>query len=288
MVGQDEEVADGPLNCSRSELSTYLQALAAGFAPTSCWDTCPSQQLRLIRIVSKSYQTGRRTVCFHGFQFLEMSRRLTDDLGEDSSTWWRADSLVKTSVRPAKAKASKDAGQDSGASSPASLGKWIPRTCSWKTPPSSQNGDSTACSVTWPACGTMRSGVVWERTTLAPLTDANASGSWPTPKAYSYDQSHTPGLTTLDIRVRGLYRDKARYWPTPMARDWKERGTSPGVQARKSPCLPAAVQIAAPQAGGLLNPRWVEWLMGWPIGWTSCEPLEMAKFLPWRQQRGPV
>ena len=27
-----------------------------------------------------------------------------------------------------------------------------------------------------------------------------------------------------------------------------------------------------------LNPSWVEWLMGWPIGWTDLKPLEMDKF----------
>jgi hypothetical protein len=26
--------------------------------------------------------------------------------------------------------------------------------------------------------------------------------------------------------------------------------------------------------GGSLNPAWVEWLMGFPIGWTDCEPSE--------------
>ena len=31
--------------------------------------------------------------------------------------------------------------------------------------------------------------------------------------------------------------------------------------------------------GGRLNPEWVEWLMGWPIGWTACEPVEMESFL---------
>jgi hypothetical protein len=30
-----------------------------------------------------------------------------------------------------------------------------------------------------------------------------------------------------------------------------------------------------------------EWLMGWPIGWTDLKPLEMAKFLEWRQQHSP-
>ncbi len=26
------------------------------------------------------------------------------------------------------------------------------------------------------------------------------------------------------------------------------------------------------QAGGSLNPTWVEWLMGFPLGWTDCGP----------------
>lgn len=30
--------------------------------------------------------------------------------------------------------------------------------------------------------------------------------------------------------------------------------------------------------GGLLNPDWVEWLMGWPIGWSALEPLETVRF----------
>ena len=37
--------------------------------------------------------------------------------------------------------------------------------------------------------------------------------------------------------------------------------------------------------GGKLNPDWVEWLMGWPIGWTASKPLEMDRFQSWRQGR---
>jgi len=29
---------------------------------------------------------------------------------------------------------------------------------------------------------------------------------------------------------------------------------------------------------GQLNPPWVEWLMGWPIGWTDLKPLATDKF----------
>ena len=30
-----------------------------------------------------------------------------------------------------------------------------------------------------------------------------------------------------------------------------------------------------------LNPDWTEWLMGWPIGWTSLKPLSKEEFIGW-------
>jgi hypothetical protein len=38
--------------------------------------------------------------------------------------------------------------------------------------------------------------------------------------------------------------------------------------------------------GGSLNPEWVEWFMGWPIGWTALQPLETAKFRQWSSSHG--
>lgn len=38
--------------------------------------------------------------------------------------------------------------------------------------------------------------------------------------------------------------------------------------------------------GGQLNPNWVEWLMGFPIGWTDLKPLETGKFQQWLQLHG--
>ena len=37
---------------------------------------------------------------------------------------------------------------------------------------------------------------------------------------------------------------------------------------------------------GLLNPEWLEWYMGWPMGWTELEPLAMDKYQEWLQQHG--
>lgn len=35
-----------------------------------------------------------------------------------------------------------------------------------------------------------------------------------------------------------------------------------------------------------LNPDWVEWLIGWPIGHTALKPLETGKFREWQRQHG--
>ena len=37
--------------------------------------------------------------------------------------------------------------------------------------------------------------------------------------------------------------------------------------------------------GGKLNPDWIEWLMGWPIGWTALKPLETERFRLWLHGR---
>jgi len=39
-------------------------------------------------------------------------------------------------------------------------------------------------------------------------------------------------------------------------------------------------------AGGLLNPEWVEWLQGWPIGATAFSPLAMDRFREFMRQHG--
>lgn len=42
------------------------------------------------------------------------------------------------------------------------------------------------------------------------------------------------------------------------------------------------------QAGGALNPEWVECLMNWPRGWTSLAPLpQPVTFSPWPAPPGP-
>lgn len=64
------------------------------------------------------------------------------------------------------------------------------------------------------------------------------------------------------------------YWPTPIAHNAIE-GNYAYEQKRNTPTL-------ASRAGGKLNPNWVEWLMGWPVGWTSLNPISYGEVLRWK------
>jgi hypothetical protein len=77
---------------------------------------------------------------------------------------------------------------------------------------------------------------------------------WPTPQAADHKNMDTAGQRMLSSEVK--------MWPTPTARDYKDNGHSPAELARNSVTL-------ATHAGGSLNPAWVEWLMGYPVGYTD-------------------
>ena len=83
-------------------------------------------------------------------------------------------------------------------------------------------------------------------------------------------QQQALGLTTKGIGC-GLL-------PTPTAHNAKE-GAYPAEYKRKTPTL-------ATHAGGKLNPMWVEWMMGWTLGWTDLKPLETDKSHCVQQQLG--
>jgi hypothetical protein len=98
--------------------------------------------------------------------------------------------------------------------------------------------------------------------------------------------------TAPDIRRGQLESVVAlKMWPTPCATDYKGAGRNGELRDRldyaaerggtKSNKYPEP-----PEIGGQLNPAWVEWLMGWPLGWTDLKPLEMDKSHCAPQQHG--
>ena len=61
-----------------------------------------------------------------------------------------------------------------------------------------------------------------------------------------------------------------KLWPTPTAHNAKE-GAFPADYTRNTQtlCATATESEGKPHSSGSLNPQWVEWLMGYPSGWTD-------------------
>ena len=91
-----------------------------------------------------------------------------------------------------------------------------------------------------------------------------------------------------DQLARRVYSEA---WGTPRASDGmkgKLRKIPPGQNCRAR----LEDQVAQKHgAGGHLNPTWVEaYLMGWPVAWTSMEPLPKEVFQEWERTflTGPI
>jgi len=121
---------------------------------------------------------------------------------------------------------------------------------------------------------------------------ARTVAMWPTPQAHKTTESGeivnadgTPwdGLSKPHSKTTGrpittALADAVKF-ATPQARDFRTGQQSRWENTERTRNL-------NDQIGGQLNPMWVEWLMGWTIGWTDLKPLEMDKFQQWQHSHG--
>ena len=134
---------------------------------------------------------------------------------------------------------------------------------------------------TWRVKVTPRGRLVFQLVASVPTTKENESGLWLTPSATQINERSEEsmrkrkeyrtsiGRTTV---TPGNLAEQVQYGkpvtnmvPTPTARDYKDSGPNVNYEkARKKRRL-------AGSAGGSLNPTWVEWLMGYPKGWTDLK-----------------
>jgi DNA (cytosine-5)-methyltransferase 1 len=99
---------------------------------------------------------------------------------------------------------------------------------------------------------------------------------WPTPTAGDIGGvGHSKKAGGMNLRTKVFY-------PTPDA-NCGSRGSQPKFKAGPSGLLPTYTINQAvrdiERAPGNLNPDWVEWLMGWPIGWSDLKPLKELRWL---------
>tara|TARA_R100000654_G_scaffold71247_1_gene102024 strand:- start:33 stop:569 length:537 start_codon:yes stop_codon:yes gene_type:complete len=96
---------------------------------------------------------------------------------------------------------------------------------------------------------------------------------WPTPRACTAMSAENIQNRVND-KFPNLEREIARsLWPTPTARDYKDSGDNMNLyrNERQNTQLGVVAKRSMSEVSGSLNPNWVEWLMGYPDGWTSLE-----------------
>jgi hypothetical protein len=183
---------------------------------------------------------------------------------------------------------------------------------SWKTSqtsllalPSSQGLGLEEFSETWPRSGSMRNGIAFRLPPLAPRTEETEFGLWPTPQT-QYDGRSEEAWVAAKARAdhkrrTGQYakgcgtpsmvdlQRAARMFPTPRASDGERGGRGDllaSIRGYKTQRAHWPTPTASRRSGlqshgknallGVLNPRWVEWLMMFPTAWLSLNSAPLA------------
>ena len=156
------------------------------------------------------------------------------------------------------------------------LAHYDPDTQSWKTLGAISLWGEQPSLENLPKSGMTRSGVLYQQPDWVRPIDVTASLLWPTPRSSSAMAEDMDALRErLDngTKYKSRLEEAIAMWPTPRAAQGEARNHT--VYARSTD-KPQNLENRLAQAdpaliGGKLNPAWVEWLMGFPIGWTDLE-----------------
>lgn len=287
-----------------------------------CFSDIPAYVLsRLNLIAEKSCSKGSAIESCPSSQYGTTCEPLTVNRGGEKLTSSAEDSPAKTFLVQERVRESMENEADCGPNLQESLARYDPATHLWRTRQCSLFEGLEECLETFPKAGTMRNGSLWERTTAEPRTDESACGYWRTPDVgaggeisdekaadYAAGKPRKSG-SAIQIRLCDQVRHR-KLWPTPTrCGNYNRKGLSKNsgdglATAVKTWTIPKCQDSRAalidrhksnlgevvhggietlPTKTARLNPNWVEWLMGWPIGWTDLKPLGMDKFRSWRQ-----
>ena len=292
----------------------FSRALVAEFSAANCSDGGQSAPSKSNHIPQAYCSPGRMTEFSRLSRYGITFAPLTEDRGEDLLTSYLAGFRARTSALPEKDPELPESVADCGQKWRGSLATFDRVSSSWKTAQLSLLGDSEQSSVIWPRSGMTAGGQCWELPTLGRRIRGTDCGLWPTPvtaydgrtqdawvaakarakvkhSAGQYGKgTGAPGMMDLQRAVKmwptptvcGNHNRKGasktsgdglatKVYATPTARDWRSGKASQATMDRNS--RPLSEQI-----GGSLNPTWVEWLMGWPLGWSDLKPLETDKY----------
>ena len=300
----------------------YSQAPVEGFSLPTYLDGIPSAEWKWNDTPERFSSNDNETKSSNHSPSGTTSEPSTGNRGEATLTSSREGSLVKTSPQRVKVEDLPESVQDFGSRCSELLTRYGLDLSSRKTVRTCVPVDSAPSSKDLPAWGMTCGGACWELGTSVRIINATECGYWATPT--KTQAGGTPEdfirrkgrhakdarVTDLALQVRAIKEGKrhflprnhaesarltaksadgpatyVRKFPTPRATDGS-KGTRTSDGAAKELARGKNVDLSTAIGGGALNPTWVEWLMGWPLGWTELQPLEMDRFRQWQEQHG--
>lgn len=177
---------------------------------------------------------------------------------------------------------------------------------------------STQCFLTWKPKATPANRLLFQLAPSMPHTEETGSGLWATPRTTDgtggprqLDERGRRISKSSNLVFGANLADQVKMWPTPTVQDsnkatkkWRENHqnnlTAAVFNPEKMWPTPAATNykgsvkdrymgsetyranldeaVRTHREDGQLNPDWVEWLMGYPPGWTNLQtPQEQSK-----------
>ena len=143
-----------------------------------------------------------------------------------------------------------------------------PASCCWRTWQRCLLEGWTLFSESWGRSGMTRNGTAYRLRPLVPRISGTGFSLLPTPNQWDGMRGAESRETKTKRGAGGVnLREAVKTWPAPTSRDYKGGRSSEATQERNSRPLNEVIESQA--ASGSLNPEWVEWLMGFPVGWTD-------------------
>ena len=265
---------------------------------TSYLDTIRSERVRSSNTHETSCLPGSETDTCRSSPSGMMWLPSTEIPGAEQLTFFAEAGHARTSLRRVKEQELPESVRAYGRNMRDSLERCGLALFSGKTHHCFALGDLESSSKIWPRWGIMLDGECSELGMSVRRTSETECGSWPTPLARDWKDSintvppsrmKDPGKATLGQKIAILSGTPTQpTYATPRCKGHEHYETVEerwgAEKAVRNNTLASVQAHHQCHRTSQLNPSWVEWLMGWPIGYTDLKPLETDKFQavqPW-------
>jgi hypothetical protein len=231
---------------------------------------------------------------------------LTETRGEELLTLYLEDFRARTSRLQETGQDWTESDQECGEKWHGLLARFDQDTHSWRTVQCSLIGDLNESLQTLPAWGMTVGGELYLRQTLVQTIKEKESGYWLTPSTVDIPvRSQESMEKRLEYRAKigrngvaaGCLSEQVTWskeglpisymttdkFPTPKAQD-SRHALNRHINSKDNHWKSNLGEVVSAQVnGGYLNPNWVEWLMNWPITWSSLNAIDSKEYQRWKE-----